>query len=72
MKIFLLVLEFLIACAVIIAILLHSPKTDGMGMMNSQARVFGGSNSMEAGLNRITLILAVLFMIIALLLATLF
>lgn len=46
----------------IILVLLHSPKGDGIGGVGGQAQLFTSPKSAEATLNRITWTLSVLFM----------
>ncbi|OLP18658.1 preprotein translocase subunit SecG [Leptolyngbya sp. 'hensonii'] len=49
------------ALGLIILVLLHSPKGDGIGGIGGQAQLFTSTRSAETNLNRITWILAVLF-----------
>ena len=72
MKIVLLILEFFVSIALIIAVLLHSAKGEGLGGIGGAARLFGSQKGMESGLNRATTILAGLFLVIAFALSTLF
>ncbi len=72
MKMFLLGVEFLIGISLIAAILLHSAKGEGLGGIGGQAQMFGSQKGMEAGLNRITTILAVSFLVLAMSLSILF
>lgn len=65
MKTILLIIEFLSAFALVVAILLHSAKGEGLGGIGGQARIFGSQKGMEAGLNKITIVLAVVFMVTA-------
>jgi preprotein translocase subunit SecG len=50
------------AVGLIILVLLHSPKGDGLGGLGGQAQLFTSTKSAETTLNRITWILTVLFM----------
>ncbi|MDX2099779.1 MAG: preprotein translocase subunit SecG [Leptolyngbyaceae cyanobacterium bins.59] len=50
------------ALGLIILVLLHSPKGDGLGGIGGQAQLFTSTKSAETNLNRITWILAALFM----------
>ncbi len=52
----------LIAASLIILILLHSPKGDGLGGIGGQAQLFSSTKSAETSLNRLTWILTVLFL----------
>jgi preprotein translocase subunit SecG len=46
----------------IVLVLLHSPKGDGLGSIGGQAQLFTSTKSAETTLNRVTWILTVLFM----------
>jgi len=51
-----------IACfLLIVLVLLHSPKGDGLGGIGGQAQLFSSAKSAEATLNRVTWILAITF-----------
>jgi preprotein translocase subunit SecG len=51
-----------VSCALlIILVLLHSPKGDGLGGIGGQAQLFSSTKSAEATLNRITWILSLTF-----------
>ncbi len=50
------------AVALIILILLHSPKGDGIAAIGGQAQLFSSTRSAETTLNRVTWSLAVVFM----------
>ena len=65
MKTFLLSIEFVTAVLLIIAILLHSAKGEGLAGIGGQARVFNSQKGLEDGLNRVTSILAAVFLITA-------
>ncbi|MFA5878884.1 MAG: preprotein translocase subunit SecG, partial [Candidatus Margulisiibacteriota bacterium] len=56
----------------IIAVLLHVAKGEGLGSIGSPARVFGSQKDMEKGLNKFTGIIAFLFMLLALVLSLFF
>ena len=65
----LLVLEVLLAIAVIGLVLIHPPKGDGMGAIGSSATMFtGGQRGAEAGLDKITWMFFGLFMLICVIL----
>lgn len=49
------------ALGLIILVLLHSPKGDGLGGIGGQAQLFSSTKSAETTLNRITWMLAVTF-----------
>ena len=71
MKLLLLVLQSLTAVFLIIAILLHSAKGEGLGGIGGSAKIFGTPKGMEEGLDKITWGLAIAFMTISVLLAVL-
>ncbi|MBK4731207.1 preprotein translocase subunit SecG [Oxynema sp. CENA135] len=50
------------AIALIILVLLHSPKGDGIGGIGGQAQLFTSAKSAETSLNRITWGLTIVFM----------
>ena len=50
------------ALGLIILVLLHSPKGDGIGAIGGQAQLFSSTKSAEQTLNRVTWTLAVLFL----------
>jgi preprotein translocase subunit SecG len=50
------------ALGLVVLVLLHSPKGDGLGGIGGQAQLFTSAKSAEVALNRITWSLTVLFM----------
>lgn len=50
------------AIGLIVLVLLHSPKGDGLGGIGGQAQLFTSTKSAETTLNRVTWTLTVLFM----------
>lgn len=50
------------ATGLIILIMLHSPKGDGIGAIGGQAQLFTSTKSAEVTLNRITWTLTLIFM----------
>jgi preprotein translocase subunit SecG len=50
------------AVALIILVLLHSPKGDGIGAIGGQAQLFSSTKSAENTLNRVTWGLTVIFL----------
>ncbi len=50
------------AVGLIILVLLHSPKGDGIGAIGGQAQLFSSTKSAEDTLNRVTWALAVIFL----------
>ena len=62
MKLTLLIIEIISGLLMIGAILLHSPKNEGMGAIGGQSRSFKvPTNDMEKGLKRVTALLVILF-----------
>lgn len=51
-----------------VLVLLHSPKGDGMAMLGGAAQLFSSQKGVEAGLNRLTAIVAILFVVVSFLL----
>ena len=56
-------LQILSALLLIVLILLHSPKGDGIAGMGNAAQVFSSQKSAEKGLNRLTYIVAGVFIV---------
>lgn len=50
------------ALGLIILVLLHSPKGDGLGGLGGQAQLFTSTKSAETTLNRVTWALTAIFM----------
>ncbi len=65
MKIILLIIEIISAVSLIIAVLLHSAKGEGLGGIGGQAKLFNTQRDMESGLQKTTSILAIIFIISA-------
>ncbi len=59
------------AIGLIISVLLHTAKGEGLGGIGGSARLFGSPKGMEKGLDRITWGFAILFLAISILLAVL-
>lgn len=68
MKIFLLIIQFLSSVGLILLVLLHSAKGEGLGSIGSQARVFASQKGLEGGLNRLTGVAGAIFLISSLML----
>jgi preprotein translocase subunit SecG len=71
MKGLLILLQLISAVALVIAILLHTAKGEGLGGIGGAAKIFGTPKGMEQGLDRITWGCAITFLSISLLLAIL-
>ncbi|MEM6426551.1 MAG: preprotein translocase subunit SecG [Cyanobacteria bacterium P01_D01_bin.128] len=50
------------ALGLIVLVLLHSPKGDGLGALGGQAQLFTSTKSAETTLNRVTWTLTIMFM----------
>lgn len=68
MRTLFLLLQFLSAAAVIITVLLHSAKGEGLGGIGGQARIFGTPKGLEEGLDKITIGSAVVFILLSIIL----
>jgi preprotein translocase subunit SecG len=71
MKGTLLLLQLLSAVALIVTVLLHSAKGEGLGGIGGTARIFGTQKGLEEGLNKLTTGCAVAFLAISILLGML-
>lgn len=71
MRTFLLVVQLLSALFLIVAVLMHTSKGEGLGGIGASAKLFGTPKGMEEGLDRITWGLAITFMTVSVLLAIL-
>ena len=67
----LLIVQFLSALLLIVAVLLHTAKGEGLGGIGGSAKLFGTPKGLEEGLDRITWGLAIVFLSISVLLAVL-
>lgn len=65
MKTLLLIIEFVSAIALIIAVLMHSAKGEGLAGIGGNARLFHSQKGLQDGLTKITAILAGIFLITA-------
>ena len=52
----------LAALGLVVVVLLHSPKGDGLGSLGGQAQLFTSTKSAELTLNRVTWVLTAVFM----------
>lgn len=68
MKALLIIIQILSAIAVVITVLLHSAKGEGLGGIGGAAKLFGTPKGLEEGLDKITMISAVVFMVVSLIL----
>ena len=56
------------ALLLIVLILLHSPKGDGIGGIGGASQLFSSQKSAETGLNKLTTIISVIFILCTILL----
>lgn len=64
------ILQFFVALFLIITVLLHSAKGDGFGGLGGSAHLFSNAHKdLESGLNRMTFIFAISFVVLSLLIA---
>lgn len=68
MKSFLLIVQILSAITLVITVLLHTAKGEGLGGIGGAARLFGTPKGLEEGLNKITTTCAVTFLLVSLIL----
>ncbi len=61
-------IQIISATLLIILILLHSPKGDGLASIGGSSQLFSSQKGVEDGLNRLTSIIAVVFALVSLLL----
>jgi len=56
-------LQIISSFLLIILILLHSPKGDGLASIGGSSQLFSSQKGVEAGLNKLTTIIAIIFAI---------
>ena len=64
----LLILEAILGLVMVLLILLHAPKGEGLGGIGGGATLFTGKRGAEAGLDKLTWIAAISFMFVCFLL----
>ena len=57
------ILQIIAAVLLIILVLIHSPKGDGLGAMGGMANIFSSQKSAESGLNKLTANVALVFVV---------
>ena len=57
------IIQIISAVLLILLVLLHSPKGDGLGAIGGAANLFSSQKSAEKGLNKLTGIVALVFII---------
>ncbi len=68
MVIFFYIVQIISALLLILLVLLHSPKGDGIAAIGSASQLFSSQKSAEDGLNKVTYILGGIFIVTTLLL----
>jgi len=62
------IIQIILALLLILLVLLHSPKGDGIASIGSASQLFTSQKSAEDGINKVTYTLAGFFILITLLL----
>ncbi|MCD7879482.1 MAG: preprotein translocase subunit SecG [Candidatus Gastranaerophilales bacterium] len=57
------IIQIISAVLLILLVLLHSPKGDGLGAIGGAANLFTSQKSAEKGLNHVTYVLSGIFMV---------
>lgn len=57
------VIQIISAALLIILVLLHSPKGDGLASIGGAANLFSSQKSAESGLNKLTMYVAIVFLV---------
>lgn len=68
MTTFLLIVQIISGLLTVVLVLLHSPKGSGMASIGGAAQLFSSQKSVESGLNKITGIVATVFIVTSLIL----
>jgi preprotein translocase subunit SecG len=71
MKTFLIFIQIFSAISVVIFVLLHTAKGEGLGGIGGAAKLFGTPKGLEEGLDKITAGSAITFMLVSLILSIL-
>jgi preprotein translocase subunit SecG len=61
-------IQMLSAILIILLVLMHSPKGDGIGGLGGTSQLFSSQKSAEAGLNKLTTFFTIVFVITTMLL----
>ena len=59
------IVQIIAAVLLTMLVLLHSPKGDGLGAIGGAANLFSSQKSAEKGLNHVTYILSIIFLVCA-------
>ena len=57
------IIQIVSAVLLIILILLHSPKGDGIAGIGGASQLFSSQKSAESGLNKLTMYIAIIFLV---------
>jgi preprotein translocase subunit SecG len=60
----LIIVQALLGVVMVVLILLHAPKGEGMGGIGGSAMLFSGKRGAEAGIDRLTWIVVGIFLVI--------
>ena len=71
MKIFLIFVQIISALLLVVFVMLHTAKGEGLGGIGGAAKLFGTPKGLEEGLDKITTGCAVVFVLISLILSIL-
>lgn len=71
MKTLLLFVQIISAILLVVAILMHTAKGEGLGGIGGSAKLFGTPKGLEQGLDRVTWGLAITFLAVSIILAIL-
>jgi len=65
---FLFIIQTLSAASLVVAVLMHTAKGEGLGGIGGAAHLFGSPKGLEQGLDRITWGLAITFLLVSIML----
>jgi preprotein translocase subunit SecG len=65
-KLALQITQTVLSLLLIVAVMLHSAKGEGIGAIGGQTKIFGSQKGVEAGLNRFATVIAVLWGVVSL------
>lgn len=60
------IIQIITGVLLILLVLLHSPKGDGLGAIGGTANLFSSQKSAEKGLNHLTYVLSAIFLVCSL------
>ncbi|MDD3237781.1 MAG: preprotein translocase subunit SecG [Candidatus Gastranaerophilales bacterium] len=60
---FIWIIQIISALLLIVLVLLHSPKGDGLAAIGGAANLFSSQKSAETGLNKLTMYVAITFLV---------